>query len=135
MKATDYVNKIIENYTKCFLELECMEDCKELRQYYFIDDLLDYPTYDSEIATDICRDVVDVLKVILDRKTFEYIKNPCDYKKYIMVCDKLNELNMIDWGTSIRGAWLNTCFELEGLQGEKLQFTKEILEKIIEWVE
>lgn len=67
--------------------------------------LTTYDDFLDEVFVKDIVDIVDVLKAILKRETFEYIRDGRNYMKYIWICQLLNEFNWISWGTSIRGAW------------------------------
>lgn len=61
-------------------------------------------TYDSELDELFVKKILEVLKVILLGINFEYIKDEANYRTYILVCQKLSDMNWIDWSSSIRGA-------------------------------
>ena len=64
-------------------------------------------TYDGELDELFGKKIIEVIQAILDRRTFEYIGvNDENYIAYIIVCQLLNDFKWIDWGTSIRGAWI-----------------------------
>lgn len=62
-------------------------------------------TYDSSLDELFVKKILEVCKVILDDKNFEYIKDEKNYMSFVAVCQRLNSLGWIDWGSSIRGAW------------------------------
>ncbi len=71
-------------------------------------DVFDFTTYDSEIDELLARIMLEVLQSILDRKTFEYQAISKEhYVNYLVMCNLPFLSNKIEWGTSIRGAWLN----------------------------
>lgn len=69
--------------------------------------VFDLTTYDGGLDELFVKTIVEVLKVIRDRHTFEYILDEQNYIKYILVCQLLNGFHWIEWGTSIRGAWFD----------------------------
>ena len=62
-------------------------------------------TYDGYLDELFTKKIIEVCKIILERKNFDYIKDENNYLNYILVCQLLNNFNWIDWGTSLRGAW------------------------------
>lgn len=69
-------------------------------------------------------DMIGVLRAIAESKTFEYIEEMDDYYKYAIMCDKLDDLGWIDWGTSIRGAFLteNEKYMIDNCKTIKVNF-------------
>ena len=64
-------------------------------------------TYDDDMSYLFVKNIIEVLKVIINEENFEYIKNKENYVKFLIVCNFLyDKIGCIDWGTSIRGAWL-----------------------------
>lgn len=63
-------------------------------------------TYDVELDELFAKKIIEVIKVIIERKNFEYIEDKQNYINYILVCQLLDKAGWIEWGTSIRGAWL-----------------------------
>lgn len=98
-------------------------------------------TYDLKLDQLFVEKIIEVLKVILNRETFEYIKKEDNYINYILVCQKLEQLNWIDWGTSIRGAFLDESNENATSICEYyyndyqyiIKYSKENLIAFIEW--
>lgn len=64
-------------------------------------------TYDGDLDELFVKKILEVIKVILDGTNFEYIKDETNYRAYILVCQLLKEMNWINWGSSIRGAWFD----------------------------
>jgi hypothetical protein len=69
-------------------------------------DVFELWTYDSGLDEMFVNAILEVLKVIRDRTTFEYTRYGRNYSKYIQVCQLLHRFRWIDWGISIREAWL-----------------------------
>ena len=65
-------------------------------------------TYDGALDELFVKKIIEVLKAIFERTTFEYIRDGTNYVTYILVCQLLEQFHWIDWGTSIRGAWFDT---------------------------
>lgn len=62
-------------------------------------------TYDDSLDELFGKKIVEVCKVLLIRATYEYIRDGSNYIPYILVCNMLDRMRWISWGTSIRGAW------------------------------
>ena len=69
--------------------------------------IFDLATYDSSLDELFVKKILEVCRVILERQNFEYIKDDDNYITFIGVCQRLNSLGWIDWGSSIRGAWFD----------------------------
>lgn len=97
-------------------------------------------TYDEELAEIFIKKIFEVCKAILERKTFEFIKESDEkYRQFIIVCNLLCRFEWINWGTSIRGAWFekhrsNQKPIIEGDLGT-VCFSEENLRLLIEFVE
>ena len=81
----------------------CENTCCDTKYEWAAREVFDLTTYDGELDELFVKKILEVLKVILNRTNFDYIKEEVDYTNYILVCQLLNKFNWIDWGTSIRG--------------------------------
>jgi hypothetical protein len=70
-------------------------------------DIFNLTTYDGGLDEIFVKEILEVCRVILDKTNFEYILDRNNYIKYIRVCQILDNFHWIDWGTSIRGAWID----------------------------
>lgn len=117
------------------------------KRQWVADRVFDLTTYDGRLDELFVDSIIEVCKVILDSRTYEYIEDENNYIKYILVCQILNEFIWIDWGTSIRGAWFerdersrDILDELEWWDDkhhaiEKVPFTEDNIKALIEFVE
>lgn len=64
-------------------------------------------TYDSAVDALFSETIVQVLEVIRDKTTFEYIKEHDKYLKYLVVVNYPMIHDILNWGGSIRGAWFD----------------------------
>lgn len=103
---------------------------------YLSEFIFDFTTYDSEISELFAKRGVEVCQVIVENKTFEYIKNEENYKWFLIMVNMSFFNNKLEWGTSIRGAWWyfqnSLTFESCGLFKERKQIMK-IKFDIREW--
>jgi hypothetical protein len=106
-------------------------------------EVFDLTTYDEELDEMFGRKMIEVCKVILEGKTFEYIRNREKYVQYILACQPLEKHGWINWGTSIRGSFFEDCEFNENAKelcsccysGDKIPFTKETLKELIKFIE
>lgn len=68
--------------------------------------IFDLCTYDAGLDEKFVKDILEVCKVIIDKRNYDYIIDNDNYIKYILVCQLLTRYHWLHWGTSIRGAWL-----------------------------
>jgi len=129
-----FIQKIDNNYHE-WVELS-EHACTKLE--YLGNVIFDFTTYSSDIDIIFAQKMVPVLKCILNRKTFEYIKDNDHHINYISMCNSPFLIDKLEWGTSIRGAWFNDaksyridCGRIIIKEGE----LKEFIEDIIEWLE
>lgn len=88
----------------------------EMREFYGIESKLEYigdtvfdiTTYDSgenSVLEKLTLITLEVIDAISNKKTFEYIKD--NSFKYMLAVNMTFLKDKIEWGTSIRGAWIN----------------------------
>lgn len=75
---------------------------------WLVDEYFNLTTYDDDISQEWGDAIIEILGVINDDNNFDYINSSDEnYKKYLMVVNLLEQEQLIDWGTSIRGAWFD----------------------------
>ena len=97
---------------------------KEQFKYIFLSDyIFDVITYDDDLSYVFGKKIYEVMKTIQEGQTFDYIKQEEKYIDYILVCNLLESFDLIEWGSSVRGAWFVSdahikrevgCWELDG---------------------
>jgi hypothetical protein len=113
--------------------------------------IFDLVTYDPSLDEYFVKTILEVCKVILEKRNYDYIRNKDQYLIYILVCQMLDNFNWINWGTSIRGAWFEATHHiieskdiLEDLEWgdsdgwhkiEHVPFTVDNLRALIEFME
>ena len=110
VKMTEIIEKSFNSWKEVKLGCGYEEDDftpLEWKLIWLCDDVFDLTTYNPALSVDYGKTILEVMTAIRDRKTFEYIEvnNEASYSKYIAVCNWFNIHNLIEWGTSIRGAW------------------------------
>lgn len=109
-------------------------------------EVFELTTYDGSLDELFVKKIIEVLKVIFNRTSFDYIKEESNYITYILVCQLLERFNWIDWGTSIRGAWFENYHlncksksiidrNLTDYGFEDVEFTEDNLKALIEFIE
>lgn len=86
----------------------CISTCGDSKYEWAASEVFDLTTYDGELDELFVKKIIEVIKVIFTRTSFEYIKDQNNYITYILVCQLLEKFNWIEWGTSIRGAWFES---------------------------
>jgi len=94
-------------------------------------------TYDLDLDIEFGKDIFEIMKVIYEKRNFEYIKDESNYKKYILVCNFLINNHWLEWGGSIRGAWFNNfeSIRLNDCSEDKILLSKEFIKWLMEFLE
>lgn len=77
---------------------------------WFSYNIFNLNTDDDGMRLEFGHDVYEVMCVIRCRNNFAYIKDERNYKKYLVVYQLLDAFNLVECGTSIRGAWFSTDY-------------------------
>ena len=127
--------KYIELLDKNFKEEQHLECAPETKMEYLGSSIFDFTTYDGEIDILLAEKMVEVLKAILNKNTFEYIKNKEKYLNYLTMVNMPFLTDKLDWGSSIRGAWFDNWkeYEIDGIKINK-QELEVFIAQLIEWV-
>jgi len=80
--------------------------------------------YDDEVADLVGKKIYEIIMIITNNQNFDYIEDNNNYLNYLYIANLLDEYNIIDWGTSIRGAWIKYDIRID---------LKLILEKIFDF--
>lgn len=100
-------------------------DCIENKYEWAASEVFGLVTYDGGLDEVFVKDILEVLCAILDNRTYEYIRDGQNYRKYIGVCQLLHRNHWIDWGTSIRGAWISSDINSVDILNEYEWYTYE----------
>ncbi len=127
----NYKQTLEESY-QVQLKRECPS---ENRIAYLGSTIFEFTTYDDEMDETLAKGMIEVCQVILDKETFEYIKDKQQYMKYIIMVNMPFLAEKIDWGGSVRGAWFDDfqeykvdCGNIEVKKGDVTTFIREMLE-------
>ena len=103
---------------------------------YFVCQLFDFWTYDSELDYMFADRILSVFMAITDKTNFEYIKDEESYRWYIAIFNQYSD--WLEYGTSPRGVWwcdveLKVCclWDMDNEQILHKKFTREEWEKFI----
>lgn len=105
------------------------------------DEIFDFTTYDGQVSELFTTCMFEALKSILNGTTFEYIENRDNYLNYLAMVNMPFLRNKLEWGTSIRGAWIDEhghpsnkdeIFEIGGINVPRKEL-KSFLTNLIEW--
>lgn len=84
------------------------DDVEPAKAIWLVEEYFYLTTYDDDISQEWGDAIIEILGVINDDNNFDYINSSDEnYKKYLMVANLLEQEQLIDWGTSIRGAWFD----------------------------
>lgn len=84
------------------------DDVEPTKAMWLVEEYFNLTTYDDDISQEWGDAIIEILGVINDDNNFDYIDSSEEnYKKYLMVANLLEREQLIDWGTSIRGAWFD----------------------------
>lgn len=128
----------IMNYLK-MLEDGYIAECKfreiHSKLEFLSDEIFNFTAYDTEIAELFATKAIEVCNAITDGSTFEYIKDPENYRWFLIMCNFPFFYNRIEWGTSVRGAWwqYEIWFYSSGLYNGEEQLQDEIKFTRKEW--
>ena len=123
----DYLELIKKEYSTSFYDYN---------KYDFLNELFSFAVYEADIEKQMVKDMVEVLRAILNGETYEYIKSPSRHKKYIHMVNTPFLYDKLHWGTSVRGAWLDDdkeyYIELLDIEIEEGELTK-LIKALIQW--
>ena len=93
--------------TKCLYEAQGTDD--EWWAWDFLSgDVFDFTLYDSGMDKEFSMIMLEVIKCVLNRETFEYQnKSAANYKNYLTMVNMPFLAGKLNWGGSIRGAWFD----------------------------
>lgn len=81
--------------------------CSTDKAVFLSDVVFEFTTYDDDISREWVVDMIAVIECICQKKTFEFIENPLQYRKYLMMVNMPFLADKLEWGGSIRGAWID----------------------------
>jgi len=113
-------------------------DCPRKDKMAFLGNtIFNFTTYDDEMDAILAQGMIEVCESILDRTTFEYVKDKNNHMRYIIMINMPFLAEKIDWGVSVRGAWFDMWSEYEEDCGRIVIEKEEIedfIREMIKWV-
>jgi len=101
-----YIKQLDKDYAM-WLEDECSPNNKLEFVGSFVFDFTTYDGGEGSTLESLTKDMLEVLKVIYEKRNFEYIKEDKANLRYMTMVNMPFLKDKIEWGTSIRGAWLD----------------------------
>lgn len=100
-----------EQFDKRYLEAKENHGCPPKNRFQFLgSDIFNFTTHDGGVDELFAKKMLEVIDCILNKTTFEYHKHGEDEANYLNFLTMVNMpflQGMLDWGTSIRGAWFD----------------------------
>lgn len=85
----------------------------ESKKEYLANVIFDFDTDDSGIDELLSSKMLSVLRCILEKTTYEYIKNKDQYLDYILMINMPFLKEKLDSGISVRGSWFDNYSRYE----------------------
>ena len=105
MTKDDYLKLLQRSYEiECSWQTECYPDGYP-KSSFIASGIFDLSTYDDELDEKFTKQLLEVCNAITQRKTWDLVRNPRKYPKFILYLHLPFFKNKITWGTSIRGAF------------------------------
>ena len=127
-----------EKLQKLYEEYQSIRDGEATVYEWAASWIFDLATYDGDLDELFVKEIVRVSEVIINDENFDFIKQQENYIKYILVCQLLYRFDWIEWGTSIRGAWINysakRCIYKDYDDELTIPFTAENYKELIEFI-
>lgn len=136
-RLINYLNNHFKHWKDFYIgEDENDWSLRDMRLAYMVSELFNMAVYDDGLSVEIGNDILEIMKVIIEEKNFDYInKGEEYYKQFIILANLLIDCRMLEWGTSIRGCWFacDTFIKFPGLNVEfKIKERDDYLQ-LIRW--
>ena len=138
MKDEEYIKQLDKDYAEWMTE-----EAPPSSKLEFIGEFVfDFTTYDGGEGSELealTKDMLEVIRAIYEKRTFEYIENEQNSRKYFTMVNMPFLKDKLEWGTSIRGAWIDNFNKEIELDCERIVIKERELEQFIEqmlrWVD
>lgn len=137
MSAAESYTQLLDKWYKDSIELDCVPPDSKME--FVGNHIFDFTTYDGELDVKFALRMLEVLMALYNGTTFEYQDQSTDkYENYILMCNMPFLDGRLEWGGSIRGAWIDEyprAIEYE-INMEKIPAKdfKEFIGALIVWV-
>jgi hypothetical protein len=126
------MKNFIEILEEKFQEEKQWNKCLYTKIEFIGNTIFDFTTYDSEMDEHFALKMIEVIECIINRTTFDYQKD--NYINYLTMVNMPFLSDKLEWGGSIRGAWIDNFKEYKiadiEIEKEELEF---FLSQLIKW--
>lgn len=107
---------------------------KKSKLKYVGDEIFKFTTYDGDATERFSIKMIEVIESIINKTTFEYQED--NYDTYLLMVNMPFLIDKLDWGTSIRGAWMDERkkYKINNNLTIKGNDIVKFLKDVIEWV-
>ena len=127
------MKNFIEILEKEYQEENEYNECLGSRLDFIGETIFNFTMYDGDASERFALKMIEVIECIINRTTFEYQKE--NYDNYLTMVNMPFLVNKLDWGGSIRGAWLD--YSKEYTVSYDIKIEKEEIElfltQLIKW--
>ena len=99
------MKNFIEILEKEYQEEKEYNECLGSRLDFIGETIFNFTMYDGDASERFALKMIEVIECIINRTTFEYQKE--NYDNYLTMVNMPFLVDKLDWGGSIRGAWLD----------------------------
>lgn len=79
---------------------------KIVKSHFLVGEIFNIDTYDTDLDIKFANDILEIMDIIFNCSNFEYIESSNDnYIKFITIVNLIKPI--LDWGTSIRGCFID----------------------------
>jgi len=90
-----------------YIEAKAIECAPKSKLEFLGGHLFDFTTYDNSMDALFAELMLEVIDCIVNKTTFEYLSDEARYMNYLTMVNMPFFSGMLDWGSSIRGAWFD----------------------------
>ena len=127
------MKNFIEILEKEYQEQKEYNECLSSRLDFIGETIFNFTMYDGDASERFALKMIEVIESIINRTTFEYQKE--NYDNYLTMVNMPFLVDKLDWGGSIRGAWLD--YSKEYVISQDIKIEKEEIElfltQLIKW--
>ena len=127
------MKNFIEILEKEYQKEKEYNECLGSRLDFIGETIFNFTMYDGDASERFALKMIEVIECIINRTTFEYQKE--NYDNYLTMVNMPFLVDKLDWGGSIRGAWLD--YSKEYTVSYDIKIEKEEIElfltQLIKW--
>ena len=127
------MKNFIEILEKEYQEEKEYNECLGSRLDFIGETIFNFTMYDGVASERFALKMIEVIECIINRTTFEYQKE--NYDNYLTMVNMPFLVDKLDWGGSIRGAWLD--YSKEYTISNDIKIEKEEIElfltQLLKW--